>query len=147
MKPKQLNSIKDRRVARRVRDTQWHFMERCRDCNPLWWCVWNKARKPTLDDEWRSGLMDGMELLDWIESHFYWFDVGEWDDGRYARPVRLLPAGQEALKHHELYDLDPVRGGLVEPGYESIPLPARMFGCGARRSSGEGTRNNRHCAV
>jgi hypothetical protein len=122
--PKQLNSDDDRRVARNVRDSQWEFMERCKAHHPLWWCVWNKERRPELEDEWRSGLLDGMEILDWIESHRTWFRVGKWSDARYARPIRLKPAGLDALEHKEMYDMEPVRGGLVEPGYETIPLPS-----------------------
>jgi hypothetical protein len=121
--PKQLDSIEHRQVARNIRNTQWRFMERCLECNPLWWCIWNKKRMPELEDEWRSGLLDGMELMEWIDAHRRWFRIGKWNDTRYARPVRLSPPGRVALEHRHLYDLEPVTGGLVEPGWESIPLP------------------------
>lgn len=121
--PKQLKSREARRMARRIRDAQWRFMERCQTHHPLWWCIWNKIRRPELADEWRSGLIDGMELLSWIEDHRAWFRVGRWNAERYARPVSLKPAGREALQHRELYDMEPVKGGLVEPGFECIPWP------------------------
>lgn len=108
-------------IARRIRDEHWLFMERCAEHDPLWYCVWNKTRQPELPDEWRDALVNGMELLDWVNRHPDWFVVGEWDDDRYARPYRLTAAGHAALADRALYDMEPVYGGLVEPGWQCIP--------------------------
>ena len=54
-------------------------------------------------------------------AHPDWFVVGAWDDARYAQPVHLTEAGRLALTQRARYDLEPVRGGLVEPGWEAIP--------------------------
>jgi len=113
-----------RQTARHIRDEQWRFMERAEEHNPLWFCVWNKARKPEKPDEMRCGLMDGMETLAWADAHPDWFIIGEWDDARYARPVKLTEAGREALANRAKYDLEPAEWGMVEPGWCAIPLPA-----------------------
>lgn len=98
-------------------------MERAAEHNPLWFCVWNKARQPELADEWRDGLITGMELQDWMARHRDWFVIGRWSDKRYARPIRLTTAGRAALTNREAYDMEPVYGGLVEPGWQCIPAP------------------------
>ena len=52
-----------------------------------------------------------------------WTIIGEWSGERYARPVHITAAGLEALENRRLYDMEPVRGGLVEPGWQAVPLP------------------------
>lgn len=128
MEPKKLTSKSDREMARRIRDEQWAFMEKVASIAPapLWWCIWNKDghHKGTEgpDQHW-GGLIDGMELSEWMHQHSDWWVKGEWDDDRYARPVWLTDAGREALAKRAAYDLEPVTGGMVEPGWEAIPLP------------------------
>lgn len=98
-------------------------MERCAKHDPLWFCVWNKRRLPEQADEWRACLMTGMDKFEWMDKHPEWFVRGYWDDDRYAIPVQLTDAGREALENRELYDMEPVSGGFVEPGYVVTPLP------------------------
>jgi hypothetical protein len=114
----------DREMARRVRDGQWKFMEKVHALGTIWWCIWNKERKPELADEYRNCLLSGMELNEWMSTHPDWWEIGEWSDDRYARPVRLTDVGMAALASRDVYDMEPVTGGLVEPGYIVDPLPA-----------------------
>jgi hypothetical protein len=123
--PRKLTSISDRRMARFVRDRQWRFMERCLEHDPLWFCVWNKAKKPELADEWRDGLITGLEINEWMAAHPDWFKIGSWYEKRYARPIRLTDVGRKALANREPYDMEPHNGGFVEPGYVVIPWPKK----------------------
>ena len=104
-----------------MRDAQWRFAEKVVTYGTVWFCVWNKERRPELADEQRHGLIDGMEMLEWIDSHRDWWIKGEWSDERYAFPIQLTEAGRRALAEREKYDMEPVTGGLVEPGWECIP--------------------------
>ncbi len=52
-----------------------------------------------------------------------WWVIGDWSDQRYAAPVSLTDAGRAALANREQYDLEPVTGGLVEPGWQATPAP------------------------
>lgn len=122
--PKKLRDKASRAMARCTRDRQWEFTGRCNNHSPLWFCVWNKARRPEEADEWRDCLITGLEIQEWIERHSDWFKVGDWDEARYARPVWITPAGQQALIERAKYDMEPVFGGLVEPGWQCIPLPS-----------------------
>lgn len=101
-------------------------MERCATHDPLWVCAWNKNSKPEADDEMRTCLITGIEMLDWLKRHPDWFMVGEWDEARYANPVRITDAGRAALADREKYDMEPVYGGMVEPGWQAIPLPRKV---------------------
>ena len=107
--------------------------------NPLWICWWNKDRhhKPSpraqyadgsgyRDDLLVCGLIDGMELSEWLNSHKDWWVIGEWSDERYAAPVTLTDAGRVALANRELYDMEPVTGGLAEPGWVATPAKRRV---------------------
>ena len=47
--------------------------------------------------------------------------IGEWSQERYASPVFITSDGRAALATRALYDLEPVEGGLVEPGWQAIP--------------------------
>lgn len=122
--PRQLIDPDSRDRARRIRDGQWQFAERVARHGVVWFCVWDQSRRhphPTPDDVEACGLIDGLELLEWLESHADWWEIGDWSDERYARPVRLTEAGCAALANRHLYDLEPVTGGLVEPGWQAVP--------------------------
>jgi hypothetical protein len=125
MKPRQLTKRRDREMARCIRDAQWRFAERVASLGTLWVCWWNKNRhhneKTVPPDLLICGLIDGCELLEWLNSHPDWWVIGEWSEDRYAAPVSITPAGRAALASRERFDLEPVTGGLVEPGWECIP--------------------------
>lgn len=132
MKPRRLTSYQDRQMARRTRDQQWAFMERVARLGLIWFCVWNKNghhKPPYPDDLEVCGLIDGMELLEWMGSHKEWWKIGRWSDKHYARPVRLTDAGRAALAHRERYDMELVTGGLVEPGWCAMPAPRLARRC------------------
>jgi hypothetical protein len=123
--PKVLASDNERQMARRIRDGQWDLMERTAKLGTLWFCWWDKARRhdPPADDVLVTGLISGMELLDWMKRHEDWWIIGEWDDARYAAPVQLTDAGRAALAERAKYDMEPVYGGMVEPGWVCTPAP------------------------
>jgi hypothetical protein len=125
MKPKRLTSRQDREDARRMRNGQWKFMERVFEMGSLWVCWWNKNRHHDYDscppDLYICGLIDGCELIGWLNSHKDWWTIGEWSDERYAAPVSLTPAGKEALFNRAPYDMEPVTFGLTEPGWIATP--------------------------
>lgn len=125
MRPKKLTSRRDRQTARYTRDFQWKFTEKVAEHDPLWFCVWNKKKLPEGPDEMRCCLLTGMDVLSWTDAHKDWFVFGEWSEERYALPVRLTDAGRLALAEREKYDMEPVNGGLVEPGFIVTPLPKR----------------------
>ncbi len=123
---KKLNEPHHRQDARYMRDAQWKFMERVAETGTIYVCWWNKNRHHdeaarAISDLKICGLIDGMELLEWLNSHKEWWIIGEWSDERYAAPVSLTDVGREALANRHLYDMEPVTGGLVEPGWETIP--------------------------
>lgn len=124
--PREITTPEGREMARRIRDHHWSIMQRVADAGTLWCCWWNKnrhfdARRPAPADTLVCGLIDGMELLEWMESHTDWWVIGEWSDERYAAPVTLTDAGRAALASRALYDMEPVTGGLVEPGWRATP--------------------------
>jgi len=124
-KPKRLTSKWARANARRTRDSHWAFMEKIAALGTVWWCVWNDIRRDEAPDEVRCCLISGCELNDWMQKHADWFAVGEWNETRYARPVRLTEAGRAALADRARYDMEPVYGGLVEPGFVVTPAGTR----------------------
>jgi len=124
VKPKRLTAKFDRDDARRMRNAHWSFMEKIAEFGTVWFCPWDKDRRhrnPAPDVE-VDGLI-GYGILDWMASHPDWFERGEWNDNRYAAPVRLTPAGVTALENWHTYDMEPVNGGLVEPGWIATPTP------------------------
>ena len=122
--PKNLDDKKWwREHARQIRNTQWRLMERMEERGTLWICPWNKRRLPTQADEFRDGLLGWMEKGTWFEKHADWFLIGEWNEDRDARPYQLTNAGREALNNRELYDMEPVEGGMVNPGWQATPIP------------------------
>ena len=78
------------------------------------------------------GLMGANELFAWTNSHKDWFKWGRWIEKRCAKSLRLTQAGREALKHRDLYDMEPIHGGMVEPGYIVVPWPAQVASGNAR---------------
>ena len=124
-----------RQMARRIRDWHWKILEKIAEHNPLWICWWDKARRHSergTDGQWVDthppdvfvfGLIHALGFGEWMIMHPDWFDVGEWSDDRYAAPVRITDAGRAALANREKYDMEVVRGGLVEPGWEATPAP------------------------
>lgn len=117
---KLLTSDNDRAMARRMRDEQWRIADRVLALGTLWVCWWDKGHrhdehKP--EDLAVCGLIDGMELLEWLSSHPDWWIIGEWSAERYAAPVSLTETGRAALLERAKYDLEPVTGGLVQPGW------------------------------
>ena len=125
MEPKLRTDETMRAVARNIRDSQWAFMERLAREGTVHVCPWNKYRLEERSDELMFGLIDWLEMNAWIRRHADWFVLGEdqWNAERHTFPVSLTVAGREALQHRELYDMEPVEGGLVEPGWQAIPAP------------------------
>jgi len=105
-------------------------MERIFECRVLWYCCWNKRHLPEAQDEMRDDLMSGMDILDWIRKHRRWFLKGKWNEERYAFPIRLTRLGKEAMfKRERQYDMEPIHGGLVEPGFIVVPAPQKRLRC------------------
>jgi hypothetical protein len=127
-KPKILRRKADRQRARADRDRQWGFMEQVARCGTVWFCPWDKARRHDMKnlppDVYVSDLFD--PLRDWMGRHTDWWIVGEWSEEKYARAVQLTHAGRAALANREKYDMEPVYGGLVEPGWKCVPLPKEV---------------------
>lgn len=124
---KQVSDPVMREIARRIRDWQWEFADKAALYGAVWLCVWDKERRHEPKEKREpnlvvTGLIDGMELLQWLDAHRDWWEIGEFSDKRYALPVSLTALGREAIAQRELYDMEPVRGGLVEPGWEAVPL-------------------------
>lgn len=133
VEPRELTAPEDRQMARRVRDYHWSIMEKVNQHGTLWCCWWDKARRymkrdgkgvmreHAPDDVQVFGLIAAVEFLDWTKRHPEWWAIGEWSDERYAAPVSLTDAGRDALTNRHLYDMEPVTGGMVEPGWQAIP--------------------------
>jgi len=115
----------DRAMARRMRDGQWDFAERVAATGTVWFSPWDKERRTELADELRCCLISGVEMLYWLDQHPEWWEIGEWDHSRQARPIRLTAAGRAALVDRAKYDMEPVYWGLVEPGRQTIPAARR----------------------
>lgn len=115
-----------RQLARRLRDSQWAFADLVLEHGTVWFCWWDKARRHAdvsarAANLYVTGLLDGVELLNWTRQHADWWQIGEWCDARYAAPVQLTEVGKAALQNRQLYDMEPVFWGLVEPGHCAIP--------------------------
>lgn len=121
MQPRRLNDRFSRQIARRTRDGQWDLMRRLARQGIVHICTWNKKRRPEGRNEIRYCLMGWFEDAAFIRAHRNWFGRGPWDDARDTFPMWLTPAGRAALKGLP-DDRKPVFGGLVEPGYQCIPL-------------------------
>ena len=108
-------------LARKIRDHQWEMMEKMERFGTLYIDPWNRGRRDQLEDEERFGLLGWMETGTWFEDHEDWFIIGDWDEELRAWPYQITDAGRAALQDRERYDMEPVRGGLVEPGWQATP--------------------------
>lgn len=129
--PRKLTDHESRARARRMRDWQWHFAERVAATGTLWVCWWNKNRHhtaPLPSDLFVCGLIDGCEILEWMNKHEDWWSIGDWSDERYAAPVSMTNTGLAALSNRAAYDMEPVTWGMVDPGWQAIPLPCPIDG-------------------
>ena len=126
MEPKLKTDERSRQMARRIRDRQWATLQHIAEHNPLHVCWWDKdgrhKREPLPADLLVLGLIDGTELAQWLRSHPDWTVVGEWSDERCAVPIHITDAGREALANRDRYDPEPVVYGMVEPGWQAVPL-------------------------
>lgn len=109
-----------------MRDAQWAFADRVAEHGTLWFCWWDKAHRhkgARPADVFVTGLIDGLEYLDWMNRHPDWWNIGKWQDDRYAAPIQLTEAGRAALAERAKYDMEPVFGGMVDPGWKIFPAP------------------------
>ena len=137
--------------ARYTRDSQWELMERIAREGVVWICPWDKHRRhgqrcsnhwcrarvtdsecpscklPARPDDgvYVFGLIGSNELFQWLQNHKDWFKRGPWVEKRCARSLRLTAAGLAALSDREPYDMEPIHGGMVEPGYIVVPWPRK----------------------
>lgn len=93
---------------------QW----RCADCKSV------MAQVPD-DRVFVFGLIGSNELFGWLDAHEDWWKRGRWSAKRCARSIRITTAGRRALKNRHLYDMEPIHGGMVEPGYIVTPWPRK----------------------
>ena len=110
-------------IARRERDGQWAFMERVAREGVVWMCPWDKYHRHGSDGVYVFGLLGSNEFFHWLGCHKDWWKRGRWSEKRCARSIRISDAGRKALKHREKYDMEPIVGGMVEPGYIVTPWP------------------------
>ena len=126
MEPKILTKVAARRTARHDRNYQWLTLEQIAEHDPLYICWWDKhgrfKNKEVPADTRVCGLISANTILSWLNAHPDWIVIGEWDDERYAAPVWITGAGREALENRHLYDMEPVAGGMIEPGWLCTPL-------------------------
>lgn len=132
--PRQLTEQADREMARRIRDRHWEIMEQVGRLGTVWCCWWDKVGRFNKRDI-RTGarvdlapddvivfdLFSAMGFLEWTRRHKDWWTIGEWSDAQYAAPVSLTDAGREALRNRDRHDMEPVTGGMVEPGWQCTP--------------------------
>lgn len=71
------------------------------------------------------GLIGSNELFGWLAAHKDWWKRGRWSEKRCARSIRITEAGRKALMNRMLYDMEPIHGGMVEPGYIVTPWPQK----------------------
>ena len=134
--PKDLSGDRhSQEVARNIRNHQWEIMETAAaNGGEVRICPWNK-RRFTLEkgdhylepapNEFRFCLVSFLETFSWFDGdHPDWFTVDDkdWDEERQTHLYRLTDAGRKALQERERYDMEPVKGGLVEPGWQATPL-------------------------
>ncbi len=125
MEPKRLTDRVSRRIARNERNGQWEFMERVAKEGVVWMCPWDKYNRHTGDGVYVFGLIGSTEFLQWLDSHRDWWIRGRWSEKRCARSIRLTDAGRKALNNRGEYDMEPIYGGMVEPGYVVVPAAVR----------------------
>jgi hypothetical protein len=122
MKPRKLTSRRDREMGRRIRNFHWKFMERLQREGTIHVCVWNKYGLEERQNELMLDMVSGCELLEWMSDHRDWFIIGKQDEARWTNPIALTEVGKLALSERKKYDMEPVKGGLFEPGFEVIPI-------------------------
>ncbi len=121
MTPRKLTDTFSRRVARRVLDGHWNFIRRLARQGIVHVCLWNKYGHKEGRNEDRHGLIDGMELMEFVRQHRSWFGYGAHDRRRKTFPMWLTASGRHALRTRaDRPQL--VLGGLVEPGYQVMPI-------------------------
>lgn len=149
MEPKRLTDKTSRVIARRKREGQWEFMERVAREGAVWMCPWDKYGKhenqPRSKAKIRTdavndgdgvyvfGLLGSNEFFHWLDSHKDWWKRGRWSEKRCARSIRITDAGRKALRVREQYDMEPIFGGMVEPGYVVTPWPKERGGASVRK--------------
>jgi hypothetical protein len=122
MKPRRRTDKSARAQARNIRDYHWEIMEKIAENGALRVCLWDKKRLEQQPDEVRMGLISGMEWMNWVNRHRGWFQISRaYDDARDTRLMKLTEAGRRALRNRVRYDMEPVEGGLVEPGWVAVP--------------------------
>jgi hypothetical protein len=72
------------------------------------------------------GLIGSNEFLGWLAAHKDWWKRGRWSEKRCARSIRITEAGRKALRNRARYDMEPIHGGMVEPGYIVTPWPRKV---------------------
>ena len=126
MKPKRLTDTWSRIRARRERDAEWAFMERVAREGVVWMCPWDKyGRHKNGDGVYVFGLIGSGEFFHWLATHKDWWQRGRWSEKRCARSIRITDAGRAALANRGQYDMEPIFGGMVEPGYVVRPWPQK----------------------
>ena len=121
---RRLTDVASRNRARWILNRHWEILELIAKHDPLYICWWDKNRrhKKNVPENLLSlGLITGSELAAWLRTHPEWTNIGEWEDDRCAVPIWITESGRQALLNKEQYDLEPVQGGMVEPGWECIP--------------------------
>ena len=101
------------------------MLERIALHNPLYICPWDKYgfhRKDTTEDLLVLGLIDGNSMWPWLISHPGWTRRGEWSEERCAWPIYITGAGRRALTKRPEFDMETVVGGMVDPGWQAVPL-------------------------
>lgn len=122
MSPKKLTSSWERQVARRGREMDWNFMGRLARA-PIHVCLWNKYHKKERGNELMLCLISGVNFMSWVREHRTWFRMGPYNQERTTFMVWLTPVGRIAVKRRDKrHDNAVVNGGLVEPGYQVMPI-------------------------
>ena len=137
MEPKLLTDEASRKMARHIRDRQWRMLERIALHNPLYICPWDKYgfhRKDTTEDLLVLGLIDGNSMWPWLISHPGWTRREEWSEERCAWPIYITGAGRRALTKRPEFDMETVVGGMVDPGWQAVPLEGADTGPAGRTS-------------
>jgi hypothetical protein len=121
MTRRRLTETVSRQIARRTLDGHWNFMRRLARQGVVHVCIWNKYGHKEQRNEYRHGLIDGLELMDFVRQHRPWFGYGAFDRSRNTFPMWLTPRGRSALR--TCADRPQmILGGLVEPGYQVMPI-------------------------
>ncbi len=121
--PRLLASKSYREAARRIRDGQWRHMEDLRESGGEYWRAFGGEGNVPAGVVF-FGFLLWQDMAAWLHEHHDWFNIGDFDTARGANPIALTAAGLRALENRQLYDMDPVFGGAVEPGWTAIPTPS-----------------------